>query len=153
MEIWSFSQNLTRRLRSWAIISVLSGLILQFSSRFGKGIGVQFAGWGIINYLIAWFGDRSTQERLERLDDPQDPDIQHQEAVKLRRLLLVNGFLDVLYILGGARLAKSRAQDDPFGRGNGIGIILQGGFLLIFDLYQAFMLNRRMKDRTDQVNG
>jgi hypothetical protein len=50
---------------------------------------------------------------------------------------LVNAGLDVLYVAGGTALALRRGQNDPYWRGVGQGIVLQGGFLLLFDLWHG----------------
>ena len=60
-----------------------------------------------------------------------------EEIAALRRLLLVNAALDVLYVAGGVTLAVRRGKDDPYWRGVGLGIVVQGGFLLGFDLWHG----------------
>jgi hypothetical protein len=149
MDIWSFNRLLTKKLRSWAAVSILAGILLQFTTRLGKGIGVQFIGWGLINYLIAKFGNQSTAARFKQLENPYDQRLQAQEKTKLYRLLLINSGLDILYMLGGFRLASTRGRTDDFRKGNGFGIVFQGGFLLVFDLFQAFTLKRSVITRAD----
>lgn len=145
MDIWSFNLQLTRQLRRWAYFSIITGIILQFFSRLSRGIGTQFIGWGIVNYLIAWGGSKSTQARREALPNPETPDQQQSEANNLHRLLVINSFLDVLYIAGGFGLARTNGHKDQFARGSGIGILLQGAFLLVFDIFQAFRLQNRFR--------
>ena len=48
----------------------------------------------------------------------------------------VSTCLDVLYVLFGLRMAR-RDKGDGVRRGNGLGIVIQGAFLLIFDLLHA----------------
>lgn len=152
MDFWSFNAHLTQRLKVWAVSSILFGLILQFTSRLGRGIGAQFVGWGIVNFLIAWFGSRNSRARQEKLAEPFDPEIQQQEATKLHRLLLVNAVLDIFYILGGFGFVQSRGRRDEFSKGNGLGIMLQGAFLFFFDLYQALMLKKLVTPDRSQAN-
>jgi carboxylesterase len=45
--------------------------------------------------------------------------------------------MDVLYILGGLALILFLGRDNTFNRGMGWGVIVQGGFLLLFDLLHA----------------
>ncbi|HAW94950.1 MAG: hypothetical protein CMJ33_11030 [Phycisphaerae bacterium] len=48
-----------------------------------------------------------------------------------RRLLAINGGLDLLYLTTGVILVTRR---DVIARGFGAAILVQGGFLLLFDL-------------------
>lgn len=50
---------------------------------------------------------------------------------EFRRLLLINSGLDVVYLLVGSFLLR---RSDPLVRGFGAAILIQGGFLLLFDL-------------------
>jgi hypothetical protein len=67
------------------------------------------------------------------------------EERSLRRLLLINTGLDVLYVVGGAVLALTLGVGDPTWRGHGWGIVVQGAFLFVFDLFHA-----QQVPRTDQ---
>jgi len=49
----------------------------------------------------------------------------------------VDAGLDVLYIAGGVALVQTLGQTDPFLRGSGWGVVVQGGFLLLFDALHA----------------
>ena len=53
------------------------------------------------------------------------------DTEEFRRLLAINGGLDLLYLATGAILATRR---DRLARGFGTAILVQGGFLLLFDL-------------------
>lgn len=59
------------------------------------------------------------------------------ETEEFRRLLAINGGLDLLYLATGVILATRR---DQLARGFGAAILVQGGFLLIFDLAWWWML-------------
>ena len=65
-----------------------------------------------------------------------------REARNLRRILLINTGLDVLYVTSGVALALTLGVDNPFWRGNGWGIVVQGGFLFCFDLLHALGVPR-----------
>lgn len=124
-----FTETVTRRLLGWSAISVAAGLPLAASRQpVLRGLGQQFVAWGAIDGAIAvagrWFSRRNAEADGEEIN-------------KLRRLLLINAGLDVLYVSGGAALAVRRGQDDPYWRGVGLGIVVQGGFLLIFDLWHG----------------
>ena len=52
------------------------------------------------------------------------------EVPDFRRLLLINGGLDVIYLVVGLVMIR---RTEPLVRGFGLAIIVQGGFLLVFD--------------------
>lgn len=139
MNIWQFQHALSRRLQKWAFISIGSGLLMRFGGKFFKGMGGQFVGWGIINAGIALFGRSSADNRAGDLPNPGLLSIKEKETSNLRMLLLVNAGLDVLYILFGLRMSRSD-KGDGARRGNGLGIVIQGAFLLLFDLIHALTL-------------
>ncbi|MBA3868446.1 MAG: hypothetical protein H0X30_04780 [Anaerolineae bacterium] len=62
-----------------------------------------------------------------------------KESRNLRRLLWINAGLDVGYILGGW-CYSNREVARPFRRGLGLGIILQGALLLVFDVIHALQV-------------
>ena len=88
----------------------------------------------MIDAGIAAFGLRGLSAKLDRTIDPPQAD---REAARLRRILWINTGLDVLYIAIGAVIILTLGRADPFARGSGWGIILQGGFLFLFDLLHA----------------
>nr|NLI50751.1 hypothetical protein [Propionibacterium sp.] len=59
----------------------------------------------------------------------------------MRRILGVNAALDVVYTLGGLALVRTRGHD-PFLRGTGWGIAVQGAFLFGFDVEHLRRLSR-----------
>ncbi|MGL4648204.1 MAG: DUF6992 family protein [Caldilineaceae bacterium] len=131
--IWSFQRRLTHRLMRWAIPSVVVGGLLAWRGRTPaqRAIGQQAVAWGAIDAAIA-LGGQSAAERKQATAMPVD---EIAQARSLRRLLWLNTALDVLYVTGGLALARSQRGDAA--RGHGIGIIIQGGFLLFFDLIHA----------------
>jgi hypothetical protein len=145
--IWEFQSILSRRLLLWSIISIFGALILQIPrSRFTSGMGIQFSAWGLIDAIIAVFGDRSAKQRAARLPDPLAKDIVDRESQKLYKILLVNTGLDIGYMLGGSALSLTKGKADPGWRGHGIGIIIQGAFLFIFDLVHMLLIGRKIRD-------
>jgi hypothetical protein len=137
MNIWEFSEVLAQRLVTWSAISMtLGGVMSSSKSRYLRGVGSQFIGWAIINVAIAYFGSKTTKQRRETLRDADTPERHIQEAGNLRTLLWVNALLDVLYIVAGRNLA-SRRKSGAWLRGVGMGIMLQGAFLFVFDLLHA----------------
>ncbi|HAX70778.1 MAG TPA: hypothetical protein DCY14_14295 [Anaerolineae bacterium] len=63
-----------------------------------------------------------------------------KEIANLKRILLINTALDVLYVAGGIALILTFGAANPEWRGHGWGIIVQGGFLFFFDLFHALKL-------------
>lgn len=126
--IWKFESDLTNRLLIWSILSLLSGLYLWFATNeFGRGFGIQAAAWGAVDAAIAFFGARSAVRRKSTADPKK-------EALFIRKVLLVNTGLDILYVIGGIFFST---WESLFWQGTGWGIVLQGAFLFFFDLFHA----------------
>ena len=122
----AFTRLVMRRLLLWGVISTIGGVSLQFTRvPFWIGVGQQAIGWGIIDALIALVAGRSTSKPFS--------------GKTLRRILLFNAGLDILYILGGLSLARTKGATDEKMRGQGWGIVLQGLFLFKFDLIHALL--------------
>ncbi len=136
MNIWQFQSRVSERLMQWSIFSVVAGFVMLLGNKFWRGMGWQFIGWGIINALIALFGGATMRDRLERHENPAEIHIKQEEATNLERLLWINAFLDVLYVTGGRRWAKSD-NGDGSRTGAGWGIVIQGLFLFVFDVLHA----------------
>jgi len=136
MNIWEFNRVLSNRLLRNNLINIWIGSRLRDRENdFLRGVGTQAIGWGVINIGIAIFGLVTTSRRLDKLDDPFDPDAVRKETRNIRWALLINTPLNFLYMLGGWRFARSADKDDHFKRGNGWGIILQGLMLFLHDYY------------------
>ncbi|MDX2161579.1 MAG: hypothetical protein SF162_09660 [bacterium] len=137
MSIWSFQQVLSQRLLAWNIWNFTGGLLMLLSQNaFVQGVGSQFSGWAVINALIAIFGQNGAARRRATLADAETPERRAKEARNLRLILWVNAGLDLLYMLGGWRLL-TRAHNRERLRGVGLGILLQGVFLFVFDVIHA----------------
>ncbi len=140
MNIWQYQTLITRRLRAWAISNIAGGTLLILRPHpFAQGFGIQSAAWGLVNLLIAIFGQRSSERRAA---DPgaHTPETLAAETKKLRRILWLNAGLDVGYMLGGWLLARHKGREDARWRGQGWGIVLQGVFLCLFDVVHARLL-------------
>jgi hypothetical protein len=139
MSIWDFQTTLSRRLLTWAGVSAALGLIMQFFGRFWRSVGSQFIGWGAVNAAIAAGGDFAAQQRRAKLADSGTVKRHIIEADSLRRLLWLNTWLDVLYMIFGGWLLTRRGKK-PGMRGAGLGILLQGLALFAFDLIHTARL-------------
>jgi len=141
MDIWRFQERLTAMLLAWAASSIGTGVALSRGNVFKRGVGEQFVGWGLVNAVIALFGQRGASRRQQQ-PGAGAPETQAAERRKLSRLLWVNTGLDVLYVLGGWQMMRGRGAADAHWHGRGLGIMLQGGFLFFFDLLNALALRR-----------
>lgn len=142
MTIWAFSKRVSGRLLLWSGLSVGLGLrFLREVDGYSQGLGAQFVGWGLVDALIAIIGGGLTVRRSRR-PDATTAERQAIESRNLFRALLVNTILDVFYVLGGWLLVRTRGAEDRRWRGHGRGIIVQGGFLFIFDLFHLLIMPR-----------
>ena len=135
MNIWQYYNAITRRLLAWSVVSAAVGVAILFLDPFWQGVGLEAIAWGVIDAGIALVGGWVTRRRRARLPDPLASEVLAREARTLLRILLINTGLDVLCVTGGVALALG--ADDLFWRGNGWGIVVQGGFLFFFDLLHA----------------
>ena len=126
-------------LGGWAAGNILAGAYGNFKSSGEAKYFHQFnAMWNVINLGIATFGyynavnsDPSSMTNLEIIKDFNS----------LQNLLLLNAGLDAAYIATGFYL-KERAKISSSSerlRGYGNSLLLQGGFLLLFDVALYFV--------------
>jgi hypothetical protein len=129
-------------LGSWALGNIaVSSIALGGAKGPGKSFHQMQIGWNVVNLGIAGLGYLSAMKT-----DPASFDLYQsiQEQHKLQKILLFNAGLDVGYMLGGAYLLERGqrvANNAERLRGFGRSIILQGGFLLAFDLAQFAFLS------------
>lgn len=136
MTIWQFQDLVSRRLLAWAGISTALGVVMSVFGKFWRGVGSQFIGWAIVNALIALGGAYFTERRRHSMEQPDAPQTLLREGANLQRLLWINAGLDILYMLGGL-WTSARNRHKPRMNGVGIGIVLQGLFLFVFDIVHA----------------
>ena len=122
-------------LGGWAIGNIALGATLASQrtgeSRYFHGMN---AGWNLVNlglatagYISATKADPSALSLFESINDQQS----------IQKIFLFNAGLDVGYMLGGAYMVERarRTENQPERlRGFGRSIVLQGGFLFVFDL-------------------
>lgn len=133
--VWSLQRQIGLLLLLWSALSIVGGaLLLLFGIPFWRGVGLQGVVWGVIDAGIALFG-LYMRRRKQTRPDANAANVLKREARSLRRLLLVNLGLDLVYVLAGILVLLT--FDTPFADSNGIGILVQGGFLLLFDGFYA----------------
>jgi hypothetical protein len=83
------------------------------------GIGLQAIIWGTIDLFIAAYILLKQKE---------------QSAEKIASTVYKNIYLDIVYQVVGILVIIAFLQD-PYMMGNGIGVVIQGFFLLLLDFY------------------
>lgn len=140
-------------LGSWATLNIISGSVGFFnSSGDTKYFHQMNAAWNIVNLGIAGFGYHGASNL--------DSNLKYAEALKemrsFEKIMLINAGLDLVYIGAGAWLWK-RGLDKNSDRqvGYGKSLIVQGGFLLVFDTTLYLIHNkhtRKLLEVTDQIS-
>lgn len=126
-------------LGTWAVGNILIGTYGNFKANGEAKYFHQFnAMWNFVNLGIAAFGyfdavnsDPSSMTNLEVIKDYNS----------LQSFLLLNAGLDAAYIMTGFYL-KERSKNSSSSerlRGYGNSLLLQGGFLLVFDIALYFI--------------
>jgi len=127
-------------LGGWALGNLLVGGIGTFKSSGEAKYFHQFnAAWNIVNLGLATFGYLNSSQAIA--DTLRVSDIAKNYS-SLQNLYLLNAGLDVAYVVTGFYL-KERARNSALHaerlRGYGNSLLLQGGFLLVFDLAMFFI--------------
>ena len=122
MRVKSNNFNLKKRiglpLIIWGIINISAGIFYFFSAfDLIRGIYFQAFFWGLIDAILGII----TYLRKKEFD-----------LERIKKILLINTYLDVVYIIVGLILLLSFIN--PFLAGNGLGVIIQGLFLFFADL-------------------
>ena len=108
--------------------------------------------WNVFNLSIAGFGLYSNSQIDFATLSAEEIMASH---LKTERILLINSALNVGYIGTGVllrHLSASSAKNHDVLRGYGNSIILQGGFLLVFDLVLYQFLRTQRLDFVNSIN-
>lgn len=138
----NINENAMLVLGGWAAGNILAGTYGNFNAKGEAKYFHQFnAMWNIVNLGIAAFGyfnainsDPSSMANLEIIEDYNS----------LQNFLLLNAGLDVAYIMTGFYLKEKSKSSSSAERLKGYGnsLLLQGGFLLVFDIALYFIHQR-----------
>lgn len=116
-------------LMAWGAASVVLG---AGSRRMSDDAPRQFAWqaitWGAIDLALAVAGRRGARKQARNAT----PETTQHAVASFRRVLAINAVLDVGYIAGGSFLAVT-AEHDRRRIGVGLGILVQGIFLAVYD--------------------
>jgi hypothetical protein len=144
MDVWDEQEALARHVGWWGIGSVVLGWVLAAVGH-GRGdvrlraLGVQNAGWGLVDLAIVVLVRRLTRRQLAEMDDPHGPQAQRRQRRKLMGQLVLNAGLDAGYVWYGVRRFR-RAARGSSGQGHAAAIVLQGAFLFAADSGHAARL-------------
>lgn len=145
--VYEYQQRTMPVLLAWAAGSIAAGLawMLQPGNRrrsFWRGLGSQFAGWGAIDALIGLAALAGAMRKSKQWEAGKiTPDEQGQDARTFEKIVWINAGLDVGYVWGGSTLYR-RSPGDDLRRGIGVGIMLQGAFLLLWDVFLGSLMRR-----------
>ncbi|TXT57106.1 MAG: conserved membrane protein of unknown function [Promethearchaeota archaeon] len=121
MSVNSKETNLKKRiglpLILWGIINMTAGILFFFTVGFIQGVLLQAFFWGLIDAILGLI----TYLRKKEFD-----------LKKIKKILLINTYLDVVYMIVGLILLLLFIN--PFLAGNGLGVVIQGLFLFFADL-------------------
>lgn len=122
-------------LAGWAGINILQGSI---SASNAKGSDKYFfnmnAYWNVVNLAVAGFGLYAVKKEMTKKLSLAD-NIKKQN--QLEKILLLNVGLDAAYITTGLYLnERGNRLTNETTQGYGSSLILQGSFLLVFDVIQ-----------------
>jgi hypothetical protein len=139
LDPWLAGAQIGRQLGAWAALSVAAGaaLLLASDDVAARAFAVQCLVWGAIDGAIALAGGLGLRRARAR-GEVGVAARASAERRRLRRLLRLNALLDVGYVAVGVVLLLTWRTEA--GMGHGWGIVVQGGFLLVFDAVHAWRL-------------
>ena len=132
-------------LLGWAVLNIGTGTVGHFTTQGEtRAFWQANAAWNTVNLAIAGLSLRG-----QASDTPGSWDLARSlsEGQKMEKLLLFNAGLDVGYIaFGGLLLERGWRTDSARLRGWGKSLLLQGGFLLLFDV-TVWLLNSSLNSK------
>lgn len=108
--------------------------------------------WNLFNLGIAGVGLLGSRKRTADGETLEQAVRQHET---MKQVLLLNTGLDVAYVVGGAYLRERGRSSGPDKadqlRGYGSAVMVQGGFLLAFDLVNYLIFKNRGDRQEEQL--
>lgn len=136
---WEWQHRVLGVLLGWGVGSTVVGAGLATAkNEVVRHVGLQAVGWGLIDAIIALLGRNGARQKVLSQTHQQE---QLREAQRFQTIVAINAGLDVLYVLGGRWLVQ-HAGMDAARRGAGIGIMVQGAFLLVYDIGLVWLVRR-----------
>jgi Family of unknown function (DUF6992) len=144
--LYRFQRQAMPILLGWATGSILIGALWRRDpSKYLRGIGGQFILWGLVDgviALLALYGARRKAAAWQA--GAITPQLQAREADQFEKIIWANVALDAGYVLGG-RWWLRRHPIDPARRGTGVGVMIQGAFLLVWDILLVLAVGWRRR--------
>ncbi len=129
----------------WGGLNVTTGAAMLTSEY--RDFGLMNLAWGAINMAIVtpslFFSDRPTPEQNSFGDTVR-------EEMRFQRIVAINASLNVSYIMAGAGMLHY--GDSSQIRQFGTSVIIQGGFLLLYDLVLLRYSSRYLNRITEKVS-
>ncbi len=131
-------------LGSWAVANIVGGLALRSNS-----IGTERyfhemnAGWNSVNLILAGAG------LLAKRKEIADYQTLSNKMIATEKTFLFNAALDIAYMTAGLWMLDAsayRQNDQERLRGYGQSLLLQGGFLFVFDLIMHQQTEKQRKN-------
>lgn len=120
-------------LGSWAGANLITnGILLSNASGSDKAFYQMNIYWNVVNGALAGLGLLQKSKNQANMSAFQTL----EEQSSTEKIFLLNTGLDVAYVVGGVYLlekSKNSNSDQDMLKGYGQSVILQGGFLLLFD--------------------
>lgn len=137
-----FQERTLGGLLLWGLGSIVLGLPgLASHTMVLRHAGIQAVAWGAIDVVLAALGRRAARAKITQRSTNGPA-----QARRFRAILLANAGLDIGYIAAGASLvAKAQGRGERVGMG--LGIVLQGAFLLGYDSLLAWQAGRWIEHR------
>lgn len=128
-------QNNMYVLGAWASANIIQGTISASNTQGSeKAFHQMNAYWNTVNFAIAGVGLLGIRKQLNKQYTLAS---NLKEQQKLEKILLLNSGLDIAYITTGLYLKeKGMRLNNSRNEGFGNSLLLQGAFLLVFDLIQ-----------------
>lgn len=128
-------QNNMYVLGAWASANIIQGTISASNTQGSeKAFHQMNAYWNTVNFAIAGVGLLGIRKQLNKQYGLAS---NLKEQQKLEKILLLNSGLDLAYITAGLYLKERGSRlNNPRNEGFGNSLIIQGAFLLVFDLIQ-----------------
>jgi hypothetical protein len=128
-----YSKNAMVALAGWSVVNIAgSGFATNTRNKENRYFHQMNVMWGGINLAIAGLGYWGANR--EKIDNPTQEGAMKRQR-KIEKTYLINAGLDVVYVASGLLMNKTgdnQKNPEKF-KGYGNSIMLQGGFLLLYD--------------------
>jgi hypothetical protein len=121
-------------LLAWGLGNAIAGsAIAVTTSGIPRAIGIQAALWGTVESAVALYAEYwARQHAVAARSGILSAEAIRSEAERFEFFLALNTAADIVYVLAGTTVAVKSSR--PRLRGAAIGVAIQGGALLIYDL-------------------